>query len=95
MRIYIGNTEIAGYFTRLKDGFDQEGIKADLWFLSKNKFYKDQMGSIVKLHQLLFRLYKETSGLKGKLLKYLLLPFVLFLKTFREIVRCGCRTEIP
>lgn len=80
MRIYIGNTEIAGYFTRLKDGFDQEGIKADLWFLSSNKFYKDQMGPIVKLNQILFRWYKETSGLKGKLLKYLLLPFVVMLK---------------
>lgn len=80
MRIYIGNTEIAGYFSRLKQGFDQLGIKADLWFLSRNKFYKDQMGPVVKLNQILFQWYKESDGLTGKMLKFLLIPSVVLLK---------------
>lgn len=59
MRIYIGNVEIAGYFTKLRDGFEKEGIRADLWFLSKNKYYQNRMPFLVSVNQWLFDRFKK------------------------------------
>lgn len=70
MRIYIGNKEIAGYFTQLKDGFDKSGIDADLWFLIGSKYYNPPMNRLALLNQAVFRLYKRCR-------KPLLLPFLL------------------
>jgi glycosyltransferase involved in cell wall biosynthesis len=59
MRIYIGNKEIAGYFARLKDGFDKIGVKADLWYLIDNKYYTTKTNKLVKLNQRLFPYFKK------------------------------------
>lgn len=78
MRIYIGNVEIAGYFTKLKKGFDEEGIKADLWFLCKNKYYQSPMPLMVVINQWLFELFKNG---KNPLIKWLALPFLMATKS--------------
>lgn len=77
MRIYIGNIEIAGYFTQLKEGFDLEGVKADLWFLCKNKYYNQRMPLLARINQWLFDLYKNGSN---PLLRFLALPFLVLTK---------------
>ena len=59
MNIYIGNKEIAGYFSRLKDGFDKIGVKADLWYLIDNKYYTTKTNKLVKLNQRLFPYFKK------------------------------------
>lgn len=63
MRIYIGNKEIAGYFMRLKDGFDQLGIESDLWFLVDNKFYDVKVNPLVRTNQILFNFFKRNKRL--------------------------------
>jgi glycosyltransferase involved in cell wall biosynthesis len=59
MNIYIGNKEIAGYFSRLKDGFDKIGVKADLWYLIDNKYYLNRSNKLARLNQRLFPIYKK------------------------------------
>lgn len=78
MRIYIGNVEIAGYFTKLKNGFDQEGIKADLWFLCKNKYYQRKMPPLLVVNQWLFELFKNS---KRSAIKWLVFPLLMATKT--------------
>ena len=77
MRIYIGNVEIAGYFTKLRDGFEKEGIRADLWFLSKNKYYQNRMPFLVSVNQWLFDRFKKGGS---SLNRWLTLPFLLLTK---------------
>ena len=85
MRIYIGNKEIAGYFTQLKEGFDKLGIKADLWFLIGNSYYNPPMNKLAVLNQTVFRFYKRCC--KPKLLP-LMLPAAAILTLVHTIVFC-------
>jgi len=70
MRIYIGNKEIAGYFTKLKEGFDKLGVEADLWFLIGNQYYNPPMNRLALLNQAIFLFYRRCR-------KPLLLPLML------------------
>ncbi len=58
-RIYIGNKEIAGYFTRLKEGFDKIGVEADLWFLIGSDYYNPPMNRLALFNQAVFRFYRR------------------------------------
>lgn len=58
-RIYIGNKEIAGYFTRLKEGFDKLGVEADLWFLIGSDYYNPPMNRIALFNQAVFNFYRR------------------------------------
>ena len=59
MNIYIGNKEIAGYFSRLKDGFDKIGVKADLWYLIDNMYYLNRSNKLARINQRLFSFFKK------------------------------------
>ena len=63
MRIYIGNKEIAGYFTQLKTGFDKIGVKSDLWFLVGSDYYQPPMNRLARLNQSIFRYYRRNRKL--------------------------------
>lgn len=78
MRIYIGNKEIAGYFTRLKDGFDKIEVKSDLWFLTGNKYYNKDIHPLLKLNQKLFSYFKKNKTTK-KFPLVIPVVFLLFL----------------
>lgn len=83
MRIYIGNVEIAGYFKRLKDGFDTIGVQSDLVYLMANRFYNIKSRPVEDMAQKLFRFFKS-----HKKLAYLpvLLPIALIIGVLRFIV---------
>lgn len=83
MRIYIGNKEIAGYFMRLKKGFDKIGVKADLWFLIDNPYYNTKANKLLKLNQQLFKFYK---GKKRLIFLPLILPAAACMVLIHSIV---------
>jgi len=85
MRIYIGNKEIAGYFTRLKEGFDQLGVEADLWFLIGSQYYNPPMNRLALLNQAIFRFYRRC---RKPLLLPLMLPAAMVLMLIHTIVFC-------
>lgn len=61
MNIYLGNIEIAGYFMRLKQGFDSIGVKADLWYLIDNKYYNAPTNLLLKINQNLFQFFRANQ----------------------------------
>ncbi len=83
MRIYIGNKEIAGYFTRLKVGFDKIGVKSDLWFLVDNKYFDVKTNLILKLNQKLFKFYKTN---KKTILFPLVIPVVMMMIVLHALI---------
>lgn len=42
MRVFLGLTEVSGFYTNLKRGFDAIGVSAELVTLSKHRFYYDE-----------------------------------------------------
>jgi len=85
MRIFIGNKEIAGYFTQLKNGFDKLGIHSDLWFLVGSNYYNPPMNKLALINQAVFRFYKHC---RKSVLLPLLLPAAAILMIIHTIVFC-------
>lgn len=83
MRIYIGNVEIAGYFKRLKDGFDTIGVPSDLVYLMSNRFYNIESRPIEFMAQKLLRFFKN-----HKKIAYLpvLVPIAMIIGILRSVV---------
>jgi glycosyltransferase involved in cell wall biosynthesis len=74
MRIFIGNIEIAGYFSKLKDGFEKNGVHADFWALMSNKYYASHGNILLSINHKLFSYYSKHK--RGVLLPTLIFPFL-------------------
>jgi len=83
VRIYIGNKEIAGYFMRLKDGFDKIGVKADLLYLVGNKFYTVKTSPLLMLNQRMFVFYKKYNK---SIYFPAVIPVVILMAIFRMYI---------